>query len=148
MRIAIALLAFLLPLLPQSNPDRLPLLLLIIDFNDFMCPSCIDSILEFCHSLPPPIRAKHLWGIVVFNQICEKTNPLSKLIMKKKLQGFIQANQLNFPILPDFSQYFISFISDGSCLLVLRKDEPALLIFSFPITQSEKVNIIRVIYAD
>lgn len=144
----LALAFLLLPLLPQSNPDQLPLLILIIDFNDFMCPACLESILGFYNAIPLSIRDNNLWGIVVFGHNSKELSSLSKKIIVKKLNGFIQANQLKFPLIPDFAQKLKSSASEGSHVLIFNNQLPSLLKFSFPLKKSEMHKIISALNSE
>lgn len=118
------------------------LLLLIIDFDDFMCMNCLDSFLSFCFSLPPSILRENTWGILVLGkEINEKQQERSLKIAQKKLRGFIQTHQIPFPIFIDSQHQFHSLALKGTSFLILETGGSSFTLFSFPLKKEESERI-------
>jgi len=72
----------------QEEPARVQLLL-IIDFGDFMCFSCLESFLQFCYSLPHQFQDQYVWGVVIFEgNIGFESEDIAIKIVEKKIRGF------------------------------------------------------------
>jgi len=54
-------------------------------------------------------------------------------IMAKKIRGFIQANQLSFPIWIDQGRLFKNMSSRGTCLIIMGEKVDSLSVYSFPL---------------
>ena len=120
------------------------LLLFIIDFNDFMCLSCLDSFLDFYYCLPSDFQ-KHLsWGILVFN-ISEKegNNNISARIAEKKLRGFVTANNIKFPILIDKFHVFNGLAEEGTVVMVFDWSRKMVKRYVFPLNKGQIEEIFK-----
>lgn len=120
----------------SSNPQVL--LLLVIDFDDFMCPACMESVLDFCRILPVPLQQKQVWGIVVSDQANgERQEGLSERILEKKIRGFVKANNLEFSILLDRDSVFKPFAGQGTVFFVFDLKKQSVSRFVFPLAPNE-----------
>ncbi len=118
------------------------MLLFIIDFNDFMCMSCLDSFLTFCQSFPSGYFAGRAWGILVLaskDETLDKKNTAQ--IAEKKLRGFITANRIEFPITIDHNQVFHSFVPKGTALVIIDTERDKIMRYNFPINSVDSQNI-------
>ena len=114
-----------------------PLILLFIDFNDFMCPACLDAFLSLCRLIPQPYLQQNVWGLVVlpsFDQI--QARPMTVKIMEKKIRGFRKANRIEFPLVLDKARLFKGMARTGSCVIVF--DAPNLSIIRIPLPLSHE----------
>ena len=121
-------------------------LLLIIDFNDFMCPTCLDSLLDFCRGLPVSFRKRCIQGVVIADEYRKKESGDSfEKIMEKKIKGFAKANHIEFPILLDRNQIFGPLIKkEGTSVFIFNAETHAITRHVFPLTLKE-VGLIRLL---
>lgn len=125
----------------SSNPQVF--LLLVIDFDDFMCPACMESVLDFCRALPVPLQQKQVWGIVVSDQANgERQEGLSERILEKKIRGFVKANRLEFPILLDRDGVFKPLAGLGTVFFVFDAEKQTVSRYVFPLAPYE-ISIIQ-----
>ena len=120
------------------------LLLFIIDFNDFMCLSCLDSFLDFYYCLPSDFQKNMSWGILVFN-ISEKegNNNISARIAEKKLRGFVAANNIKFPILIDKFHVFNGLAEEGTVVMVFDWSRKMVKRYVFPLNKGQIEEIFK-----
>ena len=126
----------------QSIPNLAPApvdpsLLFIIDFTDFMCPACLDSLLNLCRLLPRHIQQERVWGIVVF------PHPHSTAILEKKVRGFQKANNIAFPILLDRDHIFRSLAAQGTTLFLFNPLHGSIIKLSFPISSADTERLLK-----
>ena len=124
-----------------GNSSREIKLIFWIDFDDFMCFSCLESFTEFCNKLPASFRKNHCLGILVPSS--RKNTPDNVSIIKKKLRGFTQANRIDFPIIIDCSRIFSRTVEKSSCLWVLRLKERKWHVHHFPMPAETAEKILK-----
>ncbi len=136
---------------PRDNNERTSanrvLLLLVLDFSDFNCPLCLDSLLNFCRMLPPNYSGVSVWGIVVNNKDQDKNqNSLSIQIMEKRIRGFIEANDIGFPLVLDRHGMFNRLSHQGSTLMVLDFKKQIVSSYDFPLESQEIQHIQQILF--
>lgn len=120
------------------------LILFIIDFDDFMCLSCIDSFVNFYHSLPFPVIKESAWGILTYDGTKWKDDkPKGIKVIEKKLRGFVRANSIRLPILIDHPHVFSSLAAKGTSIVLLNGDRGFLREYVFPLNEFQKDEIIK-----
>jgi hypothetical protein len=132
------------PIVLSGEESRM--LLFIIDFQDFSCPTCLDSFLGLFHRLPSRYRTAKAWGILAVDTRGEEQEVNRTIrIAEKKLRGFIQANQITFPFLVDRSQVFGRLAKEGSAVVLLDENQKAVFRYYFPLTGEEFEKIFEVL---
>jgi hypothetical protein len=127
-------------------PQNKKLLLIIIDFDDFMCLTCLESFLSFCRSVPPHILEENAWGILVLNPDNSKNQDKTRLkIAQKKLRGFMDTHRIPFPILIDSQNVFPSLAKEGSGLLFLDDQIRSVFRCIFPLSKEESERILSLL---
>lgn len=122
-------------------------LIYIIDFNDFMCMSCLNSFLEFYHILPPPFQSDRSIGILVDDHHYHQKNRSTSLkIIKKKLSGFIKANRIGFPIYIDSSESFKSLTAKGTKVIVFSGSLDSSKTYTFPLSSQKREEIFKTLF--
>jgi hypothetical protein len=125
----------------QEEPARVQLLL-IIDFGDFMCFSCLESFLQFCYSLPHQFQDQYVWGVVIFDgNIGSESEDIAVKIVEKKIRGFRKANKVRFPILVDRSHIFSSLADKGTTVLILKGEAQEVEQYTFPLSREQIAEI-------
>jgi len=122
----------------QQECSSRPLLLFIIDFDSFMCLSCLESFLELYNRLPRSMEEGGLWGVLLFDRQKEKRRGESfARIVNKKLKGFIQANNIKFPFVLDRFHIFEHLGKQGSAVLLFDPSLSVVKKFVFPLSQNQ-----------
>ena len=122
------------------------LLLIVFDFNDFMCMNCLESFLSFCGSLPPHILEENAWGILTIGSEIRKSGSKDSLkVAKTKLRGFVTANDIGFPIFIDEYQLFERFRKKGTLVLVFDGEDDILREYIFPLTKNQIAEIQEIV---
>jgi hypothetical protein len=125
----------------QEEPVKVQLLL-IIDFGDFMCFSCLESFLQFCYSLPHQFQDQYVWGVVIFDgNIGSESEDIAVKIVEKKIRGFRKANKVRFPILVDRSHIFSSLADKGTTVLILKGEAQEVEQYTFPLSREQIAEI-------
>ena len=109
------------------------LLLFILDFQDFSCMTCLDSFLQFYHMLPSHFRTSKAWGILAVKDRDGGWDRAVR-IARKKLNGFVRANGIAFPVLVDRSGLFAGLAEKGSGVLLFDGTRKVLCRYDFPLT--------------
>lgn len=133
-----------LPLVSENGPKEINLVF-VIDFDDFMCFSCLESFVNFCHSLPEQFRKDHCMGVLTVPSVRKDRAVLTK-IMQKKLRGFREANLIDFPVAVDAPLFFSGREKQESCILVIEGGEQTLEIFPFPLSGKTADTILKRIH--
>lgn len=127
-------------------PQNRKLLLIIFDFNDFMCMSCLESFLSFCQSLPPHILAENTWGILTIESAIRKSGLKNSVkIAKTKLRGFVAANRIKFPIFIDEYQIFQQFEKKDIAVLLFDGTNDILKEYIFPLSKGQVGEIQKIV---
>lgn len=135
------------PLFSYPGCDDKLLLVFIIDFNDFMCHSCLESFLDIYNSLPAPYQFQRAWGVVSLGEedsFSEKRD-LSLRILEKKIRGFVTAHAIRMPLLIDRDHIFQSFSQDGSTLILFDVAAKSIVKFILPLTPGQKQHLSQVL---
>jgi hypothetical protein len=126
---------------PTNNievPQDRKLLLFVFDLNDFMCLSCLEAFLTFCHSLPPHVLEENAWGILTIGSGVKKSGLEDSVkIARTKLRGFVLANRIKFPIFIDEFQIFRQFEKKGTAILLFDGTNNILKEYIFPLTRDQ-----------
>ena len=129
----------------QEEPAKVQLLL-IIDFGDFMCFSCLESFLQFCYSLPHQFQDQYVWGVVIFEgNIGSESEDIAIKIVEKKIRGFRMANRVRFPILVDSSRIFSSLVGKGTTVVILKGEAQEVKRYIFPLSREQIAEIHKAI---
>ena len=118
-------------------------LIYIIEFRDILCSPCSESFLDFCLSLPPEYQKESTWGIVVFEPVSQID--LEKKIITKKVRGFMNGNQLQFPVFIDYLQIFKTLRTQSTQLLFLDSSSLTVKKYDFPLAEKDKNEIIQAV---
>lgn len=120
-------------------------LIFIIDFNDFMCMSCLDSFLGFYQTLPPHFQKERTIGILAVDHEDQKENrSRSQKIVERKLSGFIQGNRIAFPIFIDSAGRFTFLSGKGTAVVVFTEGgEDSIRTYTFPLSAQDREEIFK-----
>ena len=122
-----------------------PFILIFLDFRDFMCPSCLDSLLSVCRALPRHLLMTRVMGIIH----CYDPDPLSPRqikILRKKIKGFVRANRILFPVLLDKNPPRDPSGIVKTQLWVLSGASRELVRFDFPLSSADIDSLCRMIF--
>lgn len=134
------------PFLQILGQESNSLLLFIIDFDDFMCFSCLESFLDLYTLLPVPFQIQRAWGVVTVNDdSLSREKALSMKILEKKIRGFVKAHDIRMPFLIDRSHIFRSLSKDGSAVVLLDRETRALFKLDLPLSRDQKKQLMQVL---
>ena len=116
--------------------------LLVIDVSDFLCPSCLDSLIDFVQTIPSPIRKNRMTAVwrVCDSDNMEKTD-LKSRIWQKKMRGFISANAVDFPVWMITESGPKLVFGEGSRLLLFLPGRKAVVTYSFPLSFKDRKTV-------
>ncbi|MCJ7679739.1 MAG: hypothetical protein MUP70_03345 [Candidatus Aminicenantes bacterium] len=116
--------------------------LLVIDVSDFSCPSCLQSIVDFIHVIPPSIREKRTVAVWRVSDPEEKDEAdLKNRIWNKKMRGFVSANFIDFPIWMISESGSEAIFGKGSRLLIFPPHDNTVLSYPFPLAFEERKDV-------
>jgi hypothetical protein len=116
------------------------MLFFIIDFGDFMCPACLDSLLSLCRLLPNHFLRERACGIVVLPHSYSG----SVKIMEQKIRGFKKANRIAFPLFLDRDHIFRSLSGEGTSVVLFHPNAGSILKISFPLNASDTARLLKI----
>ena len=123
------------------------LILIIVDWDDFMCLNCLESVLKFYYSLPVPFREEAVWGVLIYDEIKMSKNSARDLkIIEKKLRGFCSANKINSPFLIDRYHVFDDIARGKTSVIVFNEELVTVKRYSFPLTQGERDEVFQALF--
>ena len=109
-----------------------------------MCSPCLNPFLDFYKLLPSPFRENRVWGVVVYEDSENKEGKTHReKIVKKKLRGFLQANNIECPIVLDSFHSFKEFPRGGTTLLIFDQREKVVERYVFPLSQKQMERILN-----
>jgi len=126
-----------------SNGKSPIVLIYIIEFRDILCSPCSESFLDFCLSLPVEFQKENTWGIVVFDQ-GPQTN-LGEKIIAKKVRGFMNGNQIHFPVFIDFLHIFKTLRTQATQIVLLDSTSFSVKKYDFPLAAKQKDAILQAV---
>lgn len=119
----------------QGVSNRQTRLLFVIDFDDFMCYSCLDSFLNLYKSLPLPYQEEMSFGIVLVDKKeNNRKKTLSQAILEKKLRGFVKSNQIKLPLIIDQLHNFDSLAEEGTTVYLFCPEDKIVKKYTFPLS--------------
>ncbi len=116
-------------------------LIYIIEFRDILCSPCSESFLDFCLSLPVEFQKENTWGIVVFDQGAQTS--LGEKILAKKVRGFMNGNQIHFPVFIDFLHIFKTLRTQATQIVLLDSTSFSVKKYDFPLAAKQKYAILQ-----
>jgi hypothetical protein len=125
----------------SEEPGRM--LLFILDFRDFSCMLCLESFLELYQRLPLRVKLRNVWGVMIVPAGQEKDESVIR-IAEKKLQGFIRAHRILFPVLVDRHQVFGGMAERGSGIVLFDEAKLILSRFDFPLESRQFQEILEI----
>ncbi len=109
-----------------------------------MCFYCLDSFLDFYHSLPISFQEESIWGILVYKEENKRNTELTNIqIIENKILGFIEANRIQSPLVIDYFHVFNSMIQEGSAVIFFDQRRKAFKKYTFPLSREQKNEIIE-----
>jgi hypothetical protein len=126
----------------SEEPGRM--LLFILDFRDFSCMVCLESFLELYRRLPLRVKSRESWGILIVPPGQEKDESVIR-IAEKKLEGFVRANQIIFPVLVDRYQVFGEMAEKGSGIVLFDEARQMVNRFDFPLDSAQFQKILEIL---
>lgn len=127
-----------------SFAKRRKLVLMIIDFQSFFCLPCTETFLDFCQSLPPFIQEEALWGVIIYKgQKKIEDNKTQTRVIEKKLRGFIEANDIRFPIILDSFHIFHEITEGKTAIILFNQKAKIVRKFLFPLNEKQRDEIIN-----
>lgn len=115
-------------------------LVFFIDFRDFACLTCLDSFLDFYRRIPSRFQAEDSMGILILNP--ERRDKTSSDIARVKLRGFVESNNITFPVQVDRFHVFGEFAKDGTSVVLFDYDREIIKKFLFPLRQQDLKEIL------
>lgn len=132
--------------IPDLNSKK-RLLLFVIDFDDFMCLSCLESLIDLYNFLPSPFKKEKSWGVLIYKKERREEDKKTALgVISKKLRGFVKANRIQFPILVDSNQIFSSLSEEGTAVILFDKDQKSIKKYLFPLKKGQKKEILSFLF--
>jgi len=120
------------------------LVLFIIHMDSLMCFPCLNPFLDFYKLIPSPFRENRLWGVVVYENPKKKEEKVRReKIVKKKLRGFLKANNIECPIVLDSFHSFKEFSKGGTTLLVFDQRKKIVEKYVFPLKKKQIEEILN-----
>lgn len=116
-----------------------PKILIFINLKDLMCSNCLDSFSRFCRSLPPHLLKENTIGILIGEKMLFEEKRWK--VLAKKLRGFIQANQLSFPVWIDHLGVFKNLSEWGTSILVMGYGVNSFRLYSLPLFPDQENEI-------
>ncbi|MFC2157904.1 hypothetical protein ACFLT9_08720 [Acidobacteriota bacterium] len=111
-------------------------LLFILDIDDFMCHTCLFSLVDFLQQIPPSFREDNIRGILVESRMGKRSREETRRIMSKQLRGFIKTHSIKFPVSVDGDSLFQSMIEEGSVVLLFSGRTKPIRRFPFPLNSA------------
>jgi len=120
------------------------LMLFVIHMNSLMCFPCINPFLDFYNRIPSPLRENRVWVVVVYEDLKKKEgNNRHQKIIQKQFRGFLQANNIECPIVLDSHHNFKELSRGGTALLVFDKKKKSVKKYVFPLKKKQMQEILN-----
>jgi hypothetical protein len=119
------------------------LILFVIHMNSLMCFPCINPFLDFYDRIPSSLRESRVWVVVVYEALKKKDgNNRHQKIIQKQFRGFLQANNIECPIVLDSFHNFKELSRGGTALLVFDKKKKSVKKYVFPLKKKQMQEIL------
>lgn len=119
--------------------------LVIIDFGFLSCPLCVQSFTEFNDAVNRNGLEQSTLGVLIFNGE-EKGVDLDRYtkIVKKRLRGFVTANDIKFPFILDRDGVFKDLSLGEPILILFDSQNERIKKYKFPISRFQINKIFKV----
>jgi hypothetical protein len=116
-------------------------LMVLLRFDDLLCPLCTGSLLALCNALPEHIQKTKCWLVVMIDSV--HFSEQGTKIISKKIEGFCKGNNLCLPVCIDFSHVFDPLGKGGSFILFLDGDRRTLERYEFPLDKASHFEVLN-----
>lgn len=116
----------------------------LIDFDSMFCSPCLAPLLEFCRSLPRPIREESVRGILIYGRRTpEGASGAYDRVVRKKMQGFVKANDLGFKVFLDERHLFNGLVGSNAEVLVFDDKQQIVHKYVLPLRPQERNELLE-----
>jgi len=124
---------------PATESPRKMLCWVLIDFDAIFCSPCLAPFLEFCRILPQQVRQECVRGILIYGRRPQEDVSGSYIrIVRKKMQGFLKANDIGFKIFLDEHHLFNSLAKSNTEVLVFDEKQQMIHRYAIPLRPQEQ----------
>jgi hypothetical protein len=112
--------------------------ILIIDFAFFNCPLCVQSLTDFNNIINAFKLEDSLIGVMVYRETNNEVDAERRIkIIETQLRGFIQGNDIRYPIILDKKGIFKSLSQDEASLILLDIEKKTVRKYTFPLKKGQ-----------
>ncbi|MGB8952509.1 MAG: hypothetical protein WCC06_07570 [Candidatus Aminicenantales bacterium] len=116
---------------------------ILIDYDSLFCSPCLDLFLRFCNAIPVSVQESAVRGVVVYSDQSQQENSdIRERIMSKKIEGFIRANHIKFPVVVDHSHVFSPLKGGGTTAFLFDLERKVVNKYGFPLKPKELEEIL------
>lgn len=135
----------------QCTPNFLgarKLIVVVVDFNSFFCPLCLESVRDFCDDLHSRGQDEFALGVLVYKSLDKKDDERFKKIIEKKLRGFVIGNSIKFPFILDHFHVFKGLNLEDAGIILLDRLRKIFKKYAFPLTNEQLEEIFSLKHED
>lgn len=112
--------------------------ILIIDFDFFNCPLCIQSLTDFNNMINAFKLEDSFIGVLAYRETNDEVDSERRIkIIETQLRGFIKGNDIRYPIILDKKGIFKCLSPDEASLILLDIQRKTVKKYTFPLKKGQ-----------
>jgi len=120
-----------------GSPRQEKIILVLINTKYFSCPLCQKLFNDFCNELFSKDLERFALGVFIPHSLPDSMNKKIVAIMEKQLRGFIQGNNIRFPVVLDRDLIFSDLGGIDTDVIFIDEEKRLMKKLKFPLSQDQ-----------
>lgn len=112
-------------------------ILIILEPEIFFCPLCLEPVIHFVEKLRVHGRDCLVTGVFIWRREGREKSQKSMKIIEKKIKGFVEGNEIRFPIILDKYHVFDGLNIETPVIILLDRSQNEIHKYTLPLSQKQ-----------
>lgn len=113
-------------------------ILIIMEPKIFFCPFCLEPVIRLIDSFQISGQDCVITGVFLWKNFEDNQDPSkSERIIEKKIEGFMEGNEIPFPFILDKNHVFDGLNIEAPAVILLDPSTNQMQKYTFPLSQSQ-----------
>ena len=116
--------------------------MVVMNFQDFFCPICLNVFSDFCSDLKSFGKDNLVLGMLVFKSRGKTEGDKGRMrIVEKQLEGFVKSNDIGFPFILDMQNVFDGWDIDSMAVILFDGSRKLIKKYMLPLSPADREEI-------